>query len=203
MATSRSPLISLKCLKLSFPGCCMLIFSFLNTLVFAPSAGAQTFENLLAKHAPLIQRSSSKTVAPVLGEIVEFGGPVVKKFLSRWRSKGLYFLMESNQFAYTQDLGDDRIKLINVETGAAFATVTKASIKQIKPNSGVRAKISASLIPFLLASADPKERATSLDALARDFNESHLALLNAAITTETNAALKRRLERAYRFGLIG
>ena len=203
MATSRSLLVSLKCLKLSFLGCCMLIFSFLNTLVFVSSAGAQTFENLLAKHAPLIQRSSSKTVAPALGEIVEFGGPVVQKFLSRWRSKDLYFLMESNQFAYTQDLGDDRIKLINVETGAAFATVTKASIKQIKPNSGVRAKISASLIPFLLASADPKERATSLDALARDFNESHLALLDAAITTETNAALKRRLERAYRFGLIG
>ena len=203
MATFRLLSMSLECLKPSLFAWCMLAFGFLNAVVFVPSAAAQSFENLLAKHAPLIHKSSSKTVAPVLGEIVAFGGPIARKFLLTWRSKEIYFLKESGQFAYTQKLGDGRLQLINVETGAAFSTVIKAAIKQIKPNSGVRAKISASLVPFLLASVDPDERAASLDALARDFNESHLALLDAAIKTETNAALKRRLERAYRFGLIG
>ena len=203
MAISRPVPMSLECLKPSFFGFCMLAFGLLNAVVFVPPAAAQTFENLLARHAPLIYKSSSKTVAPVLAEIADFGGPIAQKFLLTWRSKDLYFLKESGQFAYAQKLGDGRLKLINVETGAGFATVTKAAIKQIKPNSGVRAKISASLVPFLLASADPDERAASLDALSRDFNESHLALLDAAIKKETNAALKRRLERAYRFGLIG
>jgi len=181
----------------------MLVAILLNAVVFVPSAAAQTFENLLAKHAPLIHKSSSKTVAPALSEIVDFGGPVVQKFLLTWRSKDLYFLKKNGQFVYVKKLGDGGMQLINVETGAAFATVNKAAIKQIKPNSGVRAKISASLVPFLLASADHDERAASLDALARDFNKSHLPLLGAAIKTETNVVLKRRLERAYRFGLIG
>ena len=170
MATSRPFPMFLECVKPSFFGFCLLVFSLLNAVVFVPSAAAQTFENLLARHAPLIYKSSSKTVAPVLAKIADFGGPVAQKFLLTWRSKDLYFLKESGQFAYAQKLGDGRLKLINVETGAGFATVTKAAIKQIKPNSGVRAKISASLVPFLLASADPDERAASLDALARDFN---------------------------------
>lgn len=129
MAISRPVPMFVELVKPSLFGFCMLAFSLLNAVVFVPPAAAQTFENLLARHAPLIYKSSSKTVAPVLAEIADFGGPIAKKFLLTWRSKDLYFLKESGQFAYAQKLGDGRLKLINVETGAGFATVTKAAIK--------------------------------------------------------------------------
>ncbi|MDA7598888.1 urea ABC transporter permease subunit UrtB [Alphaproteobacteria bacterium] len=180
----------------------MFIASVLNPAILVPNASAQSFEELLAEHAPLIQKSSSRTVAPVLADIVDFGGPVAKDFLLTWQAKEVYFVKETGQFAYVEKQANGDFNLSNVETGAFFATAQKSDIKQIKPNSGVRAKISASLVPFRLASPDAAERAASLDALARDFDASHLPLLVAAIEVESDTALKRRMERAYIFGLI-
>ena len=180
----------------------ILIASVMSAVVNIASVKAQSFEDVLAKHAPLIQKSSSKTVAPVLADIVGFGGPIAKEFLVTWQSKKLYFIKESGTFVYIETLDDGLIELVNVETRTAFATVEKSEIKQIKPNSGVRAKISASLVPFQLLSPDAAERAVSLDALARDFNASHLPVLSAAIKAETDVSLKRRMERAYIFGMI-
>ncbi|MGB2319357.1 MAG: urea ABC transporter permease subunit UrtB, partial [Candidatus Puniceispirillum sp.] len=67
----------------------------------------------------------------------------------------------------------------------------------------VRAKISASLVPFQLSSPNLAERMASMDALARNFSASHLPPLAAAIDVELDAELKKRMERAYIFGLIG
>ena len=58
MAISRPVPMSLECLKPSLFGFCMLAFGLLNAVVFVPPAAAQTFENLLAKHEPLIYKSS-------------------------------------------------------------------------------------------------------------------------------------------------
>lgn len=180
-----------------------LLASLLMAFLYLPSAMAQTFEDVLAKHAPLIQKSSSKTVGPVLADISAFGGSVAKKFLMTWQSKDLYYVKATGQFAYIEKLDDSKLKLINVETGSFFGELEKSKIKRVKPNSGVRAKISASLVPFQLSSSDASERADSLVALARNFNASHLPHLAAAIEAETDAGLKRRMERAYIFGLIG
>ena len=180
-----------------------LLACLLIALFNAPSVAAQTFETLLATHAPLIHKSSSKTVEPVLADIASFGGDVAKKFLITWQSKDLYYVKESGKFAYREKLDNGNLKLTNVETGLPFAIVDKSKIKRIKPNSGVRAKISASLVPFQLSSSDIAERMASMDALARNFSASHLPPLAAAIEVEVDAELKRRMERAYIFGLIG
>lgn len=203
MAHSRPTYLVSINLRFSLIAANLFIISLFSMLCYVPPVKAQNFEDLLAKDAPLIQKSSSKTVGPVLSRIVDFGGPVAKRFLATWQAKALYFVKGNGKFAYIEKQDDGSLQLINVETGLAFAKVQKSKIKQIKPNSGVRAKISSSLVPFQLSSSDLAERAASLDSLARGFKLSHLAPLAAAIESENNAPLKRRMERAYVFGLIG
>ena len=58
----------------------------LFVLSFAqPSFSFDDFESLLAKKAKLIQKSSSKTVDPVLQDIQQFGGEIAAEFLQNWK----------------------------------------------------------------------------------------------------------------------
>ena len=75
-------------------------------------------------------------------------------------------------------------------------------VKQIKPNSGVRAKIASALAPVQLASDNIEVRREGLAALSRDIRPSHLLPLQQALAVEPDASLKRRLEKTYKFAVI-
>ncbi|HCA92281.1 MAG TPA: urea ABC transporter permease subunit UrtB, partial [Alphaproteobacteria bacterium] len=129
----------------------------------------------------------------------------MEQFLNNWQAKKLYIIKKTGRFVLAEKAaksadGKKQMLIRDAVTGAEIGLVSAKSIKQIKPNSGVRAKIAATLVPFQLGSPDPNIRETTLTTLLRDIQSSHLAPLKAAITNETVPALKVQMEKAYVFG---
>ena len=188
-----------------------LLFSFLLVLsvLTAPqrAIASSEFIEILNKNAALIQKSSSKTVAPVLAEIQSYGTRLAADFLIGWKNKELFFIKESSRIIRVDSTGknEDGKKIVTISdavTDEKLGTRLSKDVKQIKPNSGVRAKIASALVPVLLASENIQDRQEGLDTLSRDIKSSHLEPLKNAIAAERNEDLKTRMEQAYIYASI-
>ena len=175
---------------------------------YVSASPTASFEELLERNAKLIQKSSSKTVDPVLSEIQEFGGQIAADFMQSWKDKKLYFIKATGAFVLAAPAGKNGSgKKMMTVTGALDAKLLgkmpAKSLKQIKPNSGVRAKIASALVPVQIGSDDIEIRKIGLNALSRDIQPAHLSPLKRAIEKETDADLKRAFQQAYIYGVIG
>lgn len=172
-----------------------MIFS--NTTAKAQAETAK-FKQVLEQDFKLIQRSSVKTIKPILDKIQasEFKG--ASEFLTKWQDKELWFRKADNQFFYVTTEDKKTYKLFEVINGGFIAAAEKKEIKQIKPNSGVRGLLAASLVQFRLSDPDLEIRRTSLKSLERDPKPEHLEALRLAIDKETNADLSAELQRLER-----
>ncbi|WP_417784245.1 urea ABC transporter permease subunit UrtB [Terasakiella pusilla] len=118
----------------------------------------------------------------------------VPDFLTRLRNKEVWYNQKEGLFYFGPDARGD-IDLINIETGQGEGRVSSRTLKQIKPNSGVRTVIDAALVRFQLSDPDPVIRAGAVETLERNSDASQLAPLRASIQTETDPNLKSRKER--------
>ncbi|MGB2000787.1 MAG: urea ABC transporter permease subunit UrtB [Candidatus Puniceispirillaceae bacterium] len=172
-----------------------------------PALAQANFEDLLQTNAKLIKKSSSKTVGPVLEQLQQYGGEAAESFLTDWQAKKLHYIRKTGRFVLVEkapESADDKkqVMLRDAVTGVEIGLAPAKSVKQIKPNSGVRAKIAATLVPFQLGNPDPAIRETTLKTLLRDIQPSHLAPLQAAIAAETLPDLKDQMRKAYVFGVL-
>lgn len=179
----------------------------LALFVFTPAVAKASFQDILQENAKLITKSSSKTVGPVLEQIQQHGGDEAEAFLSHWQAKELYFIKKTGQFVLAAPApksadGKKQFQIRDALTGAEIGLVQARSVKQIKPNSGVRSKIAATLVPFQLGNPDATIREATLKTLLRNIQPSHLAPLKAAIAIETAPSLKGQMEKAYVFGML-
>jgi len=183
------------------------VLAALILLLLPPEIANASFQDILQANAKQIAKSSSKTVGPILEQIQKHGGDEAEMFLTRWQAKELYFIKKSGQFvlaekaAKTAD-GKKQFLIRDAITGDEVGVVPSKSVKQIKPNSGVRSKISAALVPFQLGNPDPTIREETLKTLLRDIQLSHLVPLKTAIAKEPIPALKLQMEKAYVFGIL-
>ena len=180
----------------------LLILSFSQ-----PSFSSDNFESFLAQKAKLIQKSSSKTVDPVLQEIQDIGGEIAAEFLQNWKDKKLYYIKSNGQFVLVEPAGKDdegkKLTLVfDAISGKQLGKMLAKTLRQIKPNSGVRAKIASTLVPVQLASQNLKVRYEGVKTLIRDIRPSHLQPLQNAIQIESDQNLKQRMQQAYVFGVI-
>jgi urea transport system permease protein len=180
---------------------------YVSSGVVIPALASTEFSDLLSRNTDLISKSSSKTVDPVLNEIQNFGGHQAINFLTKWKDKKIFSMKETGQFvlavpAGTDDEGRKLLAITDIVTSIKLGVVLAKVVKQIKPNSGVRAKIASAMVPFQLVSHDAEIRATGLKTIYRDIYPSHLELLKQAIAAETEIELKERMEKAYTFGVI-
>ena len=184
-------------------GLCLLVVS----PAISPAIAKASLQDLVQTNAKLITKSSSKTVGPVLDQLQQYGGAEAERFLTDWQAKNLYFIKKTGQFVLADKAaksadGKKQMLIRDAITGAEIGLVPAKSIKRIKPNSGVRSKIAATLVPFQLGNPDPAIRETTLTTLLRDIQPSHLAPLKAAIAKETVPRLKEQMEKAYVFGML-
>ena len=184
-----------------------LCLAILVQFTWTPAVAQADFESLLQENAGLISKSSSKTVGPVLERISLHGGELAEMFLTAWQAKKLYFVKQTGQIVLADKApkaadGSRRMMVRDVITGEEVGLMPAKSIKQIKPNSGVRSKIAATLVPFHLGNADPAVRESALKTLLRDIQPVHLTLLKAAIMAEKIPALKAGMQRAHVFGML-
>ena len=176
-------------------------------LTAQPALSSPAFEELLGRNAKLIQKSSSKTVDSVLDQIQEFGGQPAAEFMQNWKDKTLYYVKSDGRFVIVEPAGKDDagkkiVTVIDAVSKQPLGLMPEKRVKQIKPNSGVRAKIASALAPVQLASDNIEVRREGLAALSRDIRPSHLLPLQQALAVEPDASLKRRLEKTYKFAVI-
>ncbi|MDJ0612317.1 MAG: urea ABC transporter permease subunit UrtB [Rhizobiaceae bacterium] len=154
------------------------------------NASPEKFAEVLERDFKLIQRSSVKTVTPVLEAIQASGFENAQEFLSNWQEKSLWFRKEDNRFFYVTTEDKKTYTLIDVVTGEKIGEAGKRDIKQIKPNSGVRKLLGSALVQFRLVSPDLAVRRASLESISRDAKPEHLPALRNAVETETDLELK-------------
>lgn len=159
---------------------------------------AEVFQTVLEENFKLIQRPSVKTIKPVLEKIQASGFEDSSEFLSKLQSKELWFRKSDDQFFYVKTEDKKSYDLFDVITGQAAGSAIKKEIKQVKPNSGVRGLLAASLVQFQLIDPDLNVRLASVQSLERDPKPEHLGALRLALEKEDNPSLKIKLARLER-----
>ncbi|MEM8792882.1 MAG: urea ABC transporter permease subunit UrtB [Pseudomonadota bacterium] len=181
------------------------LFLLVSLIAPAEPAHASDMGALLQEHSEIIQKGSRRTIQPAIDALAGSGLPEAEAVLELWRAKEIWARKADGTFFRAEKIDSKTYRLLDLVTGAEIREAAKRDLKQIKPNSGVRALISAALVQFQLTAPDPSKRAEALDALERDANASHLPALRDALEGETDPDLlarKERLERllTIRFG---
>ncbi len=159
---------------------------------------ASDLQSILKANSQAIEQASRKTLDPVLEVLVASRFEGVQAVLENWRQKKLWIRASDGQFFFVSDEKTAPLQLTDVNTGQPAGTAEKSQMKQLKPNSGVRSIIAATLVRFQLIDADPVKRLRALDAISRNPEESHLAVLRATLSQEADPAIKSRIERLER-----
>ena len=182
-----------------------IIISLFATVLFTSSLYASQnlkFENVLSENFKLITKSSSKTIDPVIKKLLNTNAPIVGDFLKKWKNKKLYFIKNTSSIASLKEINTNGYELVEFSNKKNLGFFKKTEIKKIKPNSGVRSKISNALIGFQLLSTDVNIRVKGLETLSRKFNPEHLTPLKNALAKETNLKIKKRMSQLLIFGTI-
>ena len=182
-----------------------IIISLFATVLFTSSLYASQnvkFENVLSENFKLITKSSSKTIDPVIKKLLNTNDPIVGDFLKKWKNKKLYFIKNTSSIVSLKEISTNGYELVQFSNKKNLGFFKKTEIKKIKPNSGVRSKISNALIGFQLLSKDVDIRVKGLETLSRKFNPEHLTPLKNALAKETNLKIKKRMSQLLIFGTI-
>ena len=175
---------------------CLLSYGYINVAQFS-QANASDLQPVLAKLSKSIERPSRRTVGVTIEKLFNSGADGVPDFLKRWRDKQVWLRKKDKTFFFGPDKRGT-IDLVDIDTGSGAGSVSSRSLKQIKPNSGVRSIIGTALVRFQLSDPDPRVRASALTTLERNADKSQLAPLRNSINSETDLALKARKNRLER-----
>lgn len=171
---------------------------FLGLLLAVPAFAQSSLYDALADQTAGLKKPSSKTIESVISGLQDSGAPGVADFLTKLQSKEIWYRKSDDKFFFVATDDKKTYRLIDIESGEVVAEVAKKEVKQIKPNSGVRAKIDGALVAFRLTDADPTVRDAALVGISRDPKAKDLAPLTAALASETDPDLKARMERLSR-----
>lgn len=180
------------------------IFTILMAIFFAvtPIVGQEANDIVatklsiaVEKNAPNIIKGSVKTASPIIAELVETDDPAAMRFLSLWQEKSLWYRKTDKRIFAVKEQEDGSFDLLDFNNLEVVANLPKKQIKQIKPNSGLRALIAESLVAFRLLNEDKQVRQEAVANLARSGKAQHLRPLRAALLIEQDQALKKEMQR--------
>ncbi|UWR10701.1 urea ABC transporter permease subunit UrtB [Sulfitobacter mediterraneus] len=162
------------------------------------AAQASDIQPILQEHKQIIAKSARKTIAPAIDAIAKSGSPQAQTVLETWAAKAMWMRKSDGVFFAGEKAEDKQYRLFDFDSGEVAGTYPKADLKQIKPNSGIRAMIGTALVQFQLIDPDAARRQAALTSIHRDPEARFLAPLRASIEGEPDVKLlaqKRRLER--------
>jgi urea transport system permease protein len=160
------------------------------------------FNKILIEDFKLISKSSSKTIEPVIDRLLSTKSPKIEQFLKLWKNKKLYFIKKNNVITIIKQKSSKGYELIKFTNSENLGLFSKKEIRNIKPNSGVRSKISNALVGFEILNEDRLIREKSLENLSRKFQPEYLVLLETALAKEKDKILKQRMKELLIFGTI-
>ncbi|MEM8651212.1 MAG: urea ABC transporter permease subunit UrtB [Pseudomonadota bacterium] len=158
----------------------------------------ERFQAVLENNFKLISRSSVKTIGPVLEELEASGFEKTAEFLGKWQSKDLWFHRKDKLFFYVSTEDKKTYQLIDITTGETVREAAKKEIRQVKPNSGVRALLGSALVKFRLISPEIEERQAGLESISRKPKPEHLDALRQALESEDDPEFRADLSKLER-----
>ncbi|WP_420569266.1 urea ABC transporter permease subunit UrtB [Thalassovita sp.] len=176
-------------------------FSLLLALVMLAlpmQATAGPVQDLLQQYRSVIEKSSRKTIQPAIDALASSGLPEAQTVLQAWQAKNMWQREADGLFFIGEKLPSKSYQLTDFETGEVVGEYPKKELKQLKPNSGIRALIGTALVQFQLSDPDTARRWDAVISIERDPAPEHLAPLRKAIDNEPDPDLKAkklRLER--------
>ena len=168
----------------------VIIFYAFLTIPVHSFAETKPIQDILQENRKLIMKSSRKTIEPAIEAIVTSGLPQAKKVLQTWKNKDLWIRKEDGLFFQAKKIDNKTYELIDLENNKVIDQYSKSNLKQIKPNSGIRALIANALVRFQLSDPDPNERIAALKAIERAPSKEALIPLRASIDGEPNLNIK-------------
>ena len=168
----------------------VIIFYAFLTIPVHSFAETKPLQDILQENRKLIIKSSRKTIEPAIEAIVTSGLPQAKKVLQTWKNKDLWIRKEDGLFFQAKKIDNKTYELIDLENSKVIDQYSKSNLKQIKPNSGIRALIANALVRFQLSDPDPNERIAALKAIERAPSKEALIPLRASIDAESNLKIK-------------
>jgi len=166
----------------------------------AQEAGLQP---ILGQHREIIAESSRKTIKPAIAAIASSGLPQAQVMLETWAAKDVWMRKSDGLFFAGKKAGGRSYELTDFDTGEVVGTFEKSDLKQLKPNSGIRAMIGTALVQFQLTDPDRARRQAALQSIQRDPEGALLGPLRASIDDEPDADLKAQKQRLERLLTIG
>ncbi|MBA83497.1 urea ABC transporter permease subunit UrtB [Thalassobius sp. S69A] len=167
-------------------------------LALPMQAAAGPVQDLLQQYRSVIEKSSRKTIQPAIDALASSGLPQAQTVLETWQAKNMWQRKADGLFFVGEKLPSKDYRLTDFETGQVVGEYPKKQLKQLKPNSGIRALIGTALVQFQLSDPDPARRWDAVISIERDPAPEHLTPLRKAIANEPDPELqakKRRLER--------
>ncbi|MFY0616993.1 urea ABC transporter permease subunit UrtB [Shimia sp.] len=158
---------------------------------------------ILQEHQALIVKSSRKTIGPAIDAVASSGLPQAQNVLQVWAAKNMWQRTEDGLFFIGEKIDSKTYALTDFDTGDAIGEFAKSDLKQIKPNSGIRALIGTALVQFQLSDPNADNRRAALLSIERDPEPELLIPLRASIEAEPDAALKAQKQRLERLLTIG
>ena len=177
-----------------------VLLASLALLVSVVSASAQTtpMQAVLQDQAALIEQSSRRTIEPAVAAVAASGLVQAQAVLQSWQAKDMWLRKADGLFFRGEKIDSRTYRLFDFDTGEEVGEFAKGDLKQIKPNSGIRALIGIALVQFQLSDPDPAKRLDALTSIERDPNPAALIPLRASIPNEPDAALKAMKTRSER-----
>ncbi|SFL62934.1 urea ABC transporter permease subunit UrtB [Shimia aestuarii] len=175
----------------------VLLAALAAILFLSPTLQAQptTVQEVLQAHGDAIAKGSRKSIGPAIDAIAASGLPQAQTVLETWQAKDMWQRKSDGLFFSAKEVAKKTYRLTDFDTGQTVGEFDKGDLRQLKPNSGVRALIGVALVQFQLSDPDPARRLDALTAIQRDPEPSHLAPLRASIDGETDPAIKIRKQQ--------
>ncbi|WP_425084513.1 urea ABC transporter permease subunit UrtB [Ruegeria profundi] len=158
---------------------------------------------ILQEHQEIITKSSRKTIKPAIDAIASSGLPQAQVMLETWAAKDVWMRKSDGLFFAGKKAEGRSYELTDFDTGEVVGTFEKSDLKQLKPNSGIRAMIGTALVQFQLTDPDRAKRLAALTSIQRDPEGALLVPLRASIEDEPDADLKAQKQRLERLLTIG
>ncbi|MFK7838426.1 MAG: urea ABC transporter permease subunit UrtB [Sulfitobacter sp.] len=184
-------------IRLFFAGLALVLSCMVGSAQNAP------LQPVLQEHRELIAKSSRKTIAPAIDAIANSGAPQAQKMLEQWAAKNIWMRKSDGLFFIGEMMDAKTYALTDIDSGGVIGETAKSELKQLKPNSGVRAMIQTALVQFQLSDPNPARRQDALTSISRDPEGALLAPLRLSIEGETDAGLKAQKQRLERLLTIG
>ena len=161
---------------------------FLGLLFSAAAAHAQTFDDALAKFATDDFSDSEEAIAAVAASGNKMAAPIIFAL-----QDGRLLFDANSKKIFIKDASG---KILDAASGEPAAGAP-AELETVRLNNRLRRGIEAAVGALTLLSPDPQKRLEAALAVYKSRDEKALPALDAAISKETNANIKRAMLEAH------